>query len=336
MTPETLPPEAQMMNFILAKWISKPIHAAATLGIADLLADGPRSVTDLAKCLDLHADALYRLLRSLAGVGIFCETTARCFSNTPLSGCLQEGRMRGAALMFHSKWHDAVWDNLLYAIRTGRPAFEKVHGASVFDWLGNHPEEAKIFQQANAFKAAHTHRLVLEAYDFAGIETLAELGGGTGALMVEILRAHPHMIGSVVELPHVIPLLKENIAKSNVKTRMKAVPCDFLQHDPPKSGAYLLSHVLHDWPDEDCIRILTGCRRAMGRDAKIIIIEGIVPSGNEFSIVKQLDLEVLLMGGGRERTIEEFKELLLCSGLRLAHRAATMDYISVLEGIVQE
>jgi hypothetical protein len=331
---QPLPPEAQMMNFILAKWISKPIHAAATLGIADLLADGPMAVADLARNLDVDAEALYRLLRSLAGIGIFCETETKCFSNTPLSQCLQEGRMRSAALMFHSAWHDAVWDNLLYTVRTGKPAFDKVHGEPVFEWLARHPREAKIFQQASGFKASHTHRLVLDVYNFANIETLTDIGGGSGDLMVEVLRAHPHMKGSVAERPYVIPLLEATIAKNNLQDRLKAIACDFFQHIPSGSDAYLLSHVLHDWPDDTCIRLLTNCRKAMPLNGRIIIIEGIVPPGNEFSIAKQLDLEVFLMGGGKERTLKEFEDLLRCSGLRLANKIDTRDYISVMEGVV--
>lgn len=332
MKPEQLPPEIQMMKFILGKWISKPIYAAATLKIADILAEGSMSVDELAKNTHTHTESLYRLLRSLAGVGIFYETKNHFFENTPLSECLREKKLRNTVLMFHSPWHDAIWDNLLYSIKTGKPAFEKAHGAPPFEWFRNHPREAKIFQQTNDFKARQTHRKILEVYDFADINMLTDLGGGTGGLMVEILRANDHLQGCVTELPYAIPLIEENIVKNNLKKRLKAVACDFFQEVPPKSDAYLLSHILHDWPDDACVRILTNCRRVMTSHAKTIIIEGIVPPKNDFSIVKQLDLEVLLMGGGRERTIEEFEYLLKNSGFRLSNRIDTKDYISVIEG----
>jgi hypothetical protein len=245
---------------------------------------------------------------------------------------MKEKKLRDTILMFHSPWHDAVWDNLLYSIKSGKPAFEKAHGDTPFEWFCNHPKEARIFQQANDFKARQTHRKILEVYDFADIKMLTDLGGGTGGLMVEILRANAHLKGCVTELPYAIPMIEENIIKNSLKKRLKAIACDFFQELPPKSDAFLLSNILHNWPDDACVQILTNCRRVMSSHDKAVIIEGIVPPKNDFSIVKQLDLEVLLMGGGRERTIEEFEYLLKSAGFRLSNRIDTQDYISVIEG----
>jgi 16S rRNA G966 N2-methylase RsmD len=332
MKPETLPPEVRIMKFILAKWISKPIYVAASLEIADLLVDSPMSVDQLAQITATHAESLFRLLRALASVGIFCETNPRVFANTPLSKCLTQGKLQAAALLFQAPWHDAVWENLLYTIKTGSPAFEKVHGRPAFQWFGDHPDQSHIFQRANEVKARQCCRAILAVYDFAGINTLTDLGGGTGGLMVEILQRNPNMHGCVAELEYALPFIKENITKNKLEKRLAAIACDFFQNVPPKSDAYLLSHILHDWPDEACVQILTNCRKIMTAHAKVIIIEGIVPPSNEFSLKKQLDLEVLLMGGGRERTQKEFEYLLKCAGLRLSKRVDTQDYISVIEG----
>jgi hypothetical protein len=333
MNPETMPPEAQMMKMVLAKWISKPIYAAASLGIADLLANGPCHVDELARQVDARPDPLYRMLRSLASVGIFKETEAMAFANTPMSDLLQEGRLRAVILMFHAPWHDAVWDHLLYTLRTGLPAFEKVHGESAFVWFGKHPREAGIVQEANHIKATSTHRAILDVYDFGDLATVTDVGGGMGGLLMAILQRYDQLSGVVAELPSTLPLAEAMVAKHGMESRIEVIGCDFLHQVPPGSEAYLLSHILHNWPHDDCVRILENCGRAMTPGGRLIIVEGIVPPGNEFSIVKQLDLEVLLMGGGRERSLEEFDDLLQRSGLRRARCIATKEYISVIEAV---
>ncbi|MDM8538790.1 methyltransferase, partial [Desulfobacterales bacterium HSG17] len=206
-----------------------------------------------------------------------------------------EGKLRSASLMFHSDWHDKMWDNLLYSIQTGKPAFEKVQGEPAFDWFGKNPEQAELFHKANAYKAASSHRVIAETYNFKGINTITDVGGGLGSLMVEILKAHPHLKAVVAELPEVIEQVKQTIRQNSLENRMKAVECDFFNDIPEGSDVYLLSHVLHDWPDDKCIDILNNCRKT---EARLLIIEAVIPDGNTFSVSKLLDLEVLLMGRG--------------------------------------
>ncbi len=333
MNQNTNPPEQQMMQFIIGKWISKPIYVAAKLGIADMLAQRNRNIEELAEMSATMADPLYRMMRALAGIGIFTETKNRVFENTPLSECLKKGRLKSAALMFESNWHSNIWNNLLYSIQTGKPSFEKVFDKPAFEWFRDNPKQADIFNEANSFKAVFTHRIIVERYDFSRIKTLTDVGGGLGSLMIEILKANSHMKGIVAELPETIPQIIKTIKKNKLENRMGAVQCDFFKEIPVGSDAYLLSHILHDWPDEKCINILKNCRKVMDSKGKLLIIEGIIPSGNEFSVSKLLDLEVLLMGGGCERTKDEFEELFKKSGFQLSEIVQTDEGISIIAGV---
>ena len=324
-------PQNKMMQFIISKWISKPIYVAAKLGIADILAAEDMQIKDLAKKTNTSPSGLYRLLRALAGIGIFKETSNQVFSNTPLSDCLRENQLKSAALLFQSDWHNRLWDELLYSIQKEEPAFEKTFGKPVFDWFAENPNEAKVFHRANANKASITHKAIIDVYDFQGIKTVTDVGGGAGNLMVEILKVQPRINGRVAELPDVLSQIRQTIKANHLESRMEAVECDFFNAVPEGSDAYLFSHILHDWSDDKCKKILSNCRKVMTEKDKLLIIEGIVPSGNEFSIAKLMDLEVLVMGGGKERTKDEFKSLLQESGFNLSRILPTKDYISVIE-----
>jgi hypothetical protein len=333
MTPTQLPPHAQMMQFILGKWISKPIYVAAELGIADMVADGPKSIDELAHMSKTHAPSLYRVMRALASVGIFSERGERSFALTPMAECLKRGAMRSIALMFNSDWHDRAWGHLLYSVRTGKVAFDKAHGIPIFDWFKEHPHAAEIYHEANAIKAMTSHRAIIDAYDFSGIATLTDVGGGHGALIAEILRAHPAMKGVIAEVPVVVKGAKGFIHTRGLDARCQVIACDFFTWIPPGSDAYLMSHILHDWDDEGCQRILENCHTAMKPGSTLLVVESIIPPGNESSIAKLLDLEVFVMGGGRERTEGEFRDLFESSGFTLSRVVPTQESISVIEGI---
>jgi hypothetical protein len=325
--------EAQMMKFILGKWISKPIHVAATLAIPDILAQGARNINVISEITGTHNATLYRLMRALSSVGIFAETQSKVFVNTPLSACLLSDRLRSASLLFHSEWHDRIWDNLLYSVQTGEPAFERIFGESAFDWIEKHPDEAAVFHAANNFKAAHSHRVIVEQCDFEGVLTITDVGGGLGGLVIEILKANPSMKGVVAERPGIVAHLSEIIEEHGLEIRMSAAECDFFDAIPRGSDMYLLSHVLHDWSDEDCVTILTNCHKAMRRDGRLLIVEAIIAPGNEFSISKLLDLEMLLMGHGRERSAEEFSTLLKAAGFRPTRTKHVSESVSMVEAV---
>ncbi len=329
-------PERDMMKLILGKWISKPVYVAARLGIPDLLRTGAKSVTELAELTKTDGDTLYRMMRALASTGIFADTGDRKFANTPLSETLARGRLRSASLMFLSPWHDRMWENLLYTIQTGKPAFEKTYGTSAFHWLRDHPEEREIFHETNSYQSALSLRAVAEVYDFSDIKTVTDAGGGTGSVLMEILKSNPGVSGTLAELPEVIALFEKIEKEKSIETRIRAVECDFFKGIPGGSDLYLLSHILHDWPDEQCTVILDNCRAAMGSGGRLLILEAVVPAGNEFSTAKLLDLEVLLMGGGRERTEEEFRTLLAKSGFSLTRVMETNGDVSVLECVPEQ
>jgi ubiquinone/menaquinone biosynthesis C-methylase UbiE len=331
MNPPQISPPDQMMQFITAKWISQPIQVAAQLGIADLLVDGPMSVEDLAGKTGTHAPTLYRLLRALAGRGIFEELEGRTFGLTPMAQCLQTGAMRALALTFLSDWHERAWGSLRHSVKTGEPAFDHAFGQPAFDWLEERPEESALFNQFQAEKTARFIPAVVEAYDFSGITKLADMGGGTGALMLEILRANPHLAGCVAELPQVARQAREAIQASGLADRCQAVECDFLQGAPEGFDAFIMCHTLHDWEDEACAKILVNFSRALPSGGKLLIVEHLIPEHSGFSVAKILDLEVLVMGGGKERTEAEYRALLQEASFQMNQVIETSAGIAIIE-----
>jgi len=333
MNPNELPPPARLMKFIVGKWISKPIYVAAELCIADMLAEGSKSIEELAQASQSHAPSLYRMMRALASVGIFFETEDRRFELTPMAEYLKTGAMRSMALMFNSDWSDKAWGYFMDSVKTGDTAFEKAHGMPVSDWLEKNLQAAEVFNDANAVKAVNSHRAIVAVYDFSGIDTLTDVGGGTGALMAEILIANPFMNGIVADIPSVIQETGELIRAKGLEHRCEAVACDFFKEIPSGSDGYLMSNILHDWPADQCKLILKNCHKAMNPESKLLIVEMIVPPWNQPSIAKLLDLEMLVTTGGCERTEKEFKILLETSGFKLSRTIDTNESICVIEGI---
>ena len=328
-------PQDQMIHFITAKWISQPIRVAAQLGIADLLADGPMSVDDLAAKSKTHPPTLYRLLRALAGMGIFEELEDRAFGLTSLGQCLRTGAMRAMALTFLSDWHEKAWSSLMHSVQTGETAFDHAFGQPAFDWLGEHPEEATLFNQFQAEKTARFIPAVVGAYDFSGIKKLADIGGGTGALILAILKANPGLLGSVAELPQVAKQAREAIQASGLADRCQAVECDFFKEAPAGHDAFIMCHILHDWDDEAGAKILANCHKALPTGGKLLLVEQLLPAGGGFSPAKLLDLEMLVIGGGKERTEAEYRALLQAAGFDLARVLETRAGIAVMEALRQ-
>jgi hypothetical protein len=340
MNPNDLPPQAQLMKFIVGKWISKPIYAAAEFGIADILAEGPKGIDELARITGTHAPSLYRVMRTLASVGIFAEKEDKRFELTPSAAFLQTGALRTVSLMLNSDWNEKAWSYFIHGVRTGETAFDKAHGMPISRWLEKEPEAAKVLHEANAIKAAGSHRAIIDVYDFSGIETLTDVGGGYGALMMEILKANPSMKGIVADLPPVVKTAEKMIAERGFEDRCKTVEYDFLRTEPSAqkgnipagSDAYLLSNILHDWPDDLCKTILENCARAMKPASTLLVVEMIIQQGNEPSIAKLLDMEMMVLSNGRERTREEFKYLFESAGFELSRVIPTKESIYIIEG----
>jgi hypothetical protein len=334
-TEEQMPPEAFLIQMAFGAMMTQALYVAAKLGIADLLAEKPQKVSDLAARTNTHERALYRLLRSLAGVGVFQETDPKVFANTPYSEPLRSdapSSMRNGAIFMGEEWHWRVWGEMLYSVQTGKPAWGHVHGAEVFDYLGANHDQSEIFNRAMTDMSTSIAPVVVEAYDFSGFKTLADIAGGHGYLLAQILKANPDLKGVLFDVPSVIAGADSILKKQGVAGRVEKVSGDFFE-SVPRADAYIMKHIIHDWDDERSVRILSNIRTAMPADGKVLIVETVVPEGNQPHYSKLLDLEMLTSPGGIERTAQEYSGLLGAAGLRLTRILETRSPFSIIEGV---
>ena len=316
--------------------LTQALYVAARLEVADLLAEKPQSISELAANTNTHERSLYRLLRSLASVGVFKETEPKVFANTPYSEPLRKGTpnsMRNGAIFMGEEWHWRVWGDMLYSVQTGKPAWGHVHGSEVFDYLANNPRQAEIFNDAMTDMSAATAPVVVEAYDFSGIKRLTDIAGGHGYLLAQVLKANPNMSGILFDMSLVIAGAGTLLEQEGVAERVEKVSGDFFSSVPKNADAYMMKHIIHDWDDERAIRILQNINRAMSEDARVLILETVVPEGNEPHYSKVLDLEMLTSPGGVERTASEYRELLAAAGLRLTRIIPTKSPFSIIEAV---
>jgi hypothetical protein len=324
----------QLDQMITGYWISQAIYAAAKFGIADHLQDGPKTVGELAGATATNPDALYRLLRALASVGIFAEGESRRFSLTPLAEPLRSdiaGSKRALALMSGDEQFRA-WAEIDYSLRTGKVAFDKAFGKPFFDYLGGHPDKARIFDAAMVGVHGRESTAILHAYDFSVFGVVADIGGGNGSQLTEILKKHNGMKGILFDLPQVIERAKERIHAAGLLDRCKLVAGSFFDAVPEGADAYILRHIIHDWDEEKCLTILRNCRRAMPPASKLLVIESVIPPGNEPFHGKFLDLQMLLIPGGKERTEDEYRTLFERAGFELTRIVPTGTEVSIVEG----
>lgn len=327
-------PQDQMARMITGYWVSQMVHVAAKLKLADLLAGGPRTAEELAQSTKTHARSLYRLLRALASEGVFSEDHEGRFTQTPLSDCLRSdvpGSQRAMAIMMGEE-HYRCWGDLRESIRTGETAFDRLYGQPIFAYLGEHPDQAQVFDAAmTAIHGQETQR-VLDAYDLSGIHVLADIGGGNGSNLIGILGRYPEMKGILFDLPHVVERARNNMEKAGVTDRCEVIGGNFFEKIPVEADAYFLRHIIHDWDDEKASLILRNIHQGMPEKAKLLVVEHVLPPGNEPSFGKLLDLTMLLLPGGVERTAEEFRRLYEEAGFRLTRVVPTDGDLSVVEG----
>ena len=329
-----LTPDAQLTRMMAGYWVSQAIYAAAKFGIADLLQAGPRSVDELAAASRTQPTCLYRLLRALASVGIFAEDTDGRFALTPLAEPLVSnapGSKRALALMMGEE-HYLTWGRLADTVKTGENAFEKLYGVPIFDFLSSHPEQAQTFDAAMTGIHGQETAAVLEAYDFSNIGTLADIGGGNGSNLAAILQKYPAMQGILFDLPHVIERAREPVAAAGVESRCQFATGNFFESAPVGADAYLMRHIIHDWDDEKATTILRNCRAAMPPDGRLLLVESVIPPGNAPFFPKFLDLTMMLIPGGKERTEPEYRQLLSDAGFELQRIVPTTAEIHVIEG----
>jgi ubiquinone/menaquinone biosynthesis C-methylase UbiE len=328
------PAAAQIQQLAAARFISKPLYIAAKLGIADLLTSQALPIEELARRTQTDASALYRVMRCLASVGVFREVESRSFELTPQARLLVSGKgsVRPLVLWLGDPRIDHVWENFLWSVQTGKTAIEKTHGKPLFEWLKDDDELAQIFNDAMSANATIRYASVAGAYDFSSIKKLVDVGGGHGALMERILAATPGLRGVVYDQPAVVAGAAKRMAAAGLSDRCEAVGGDMFC-DAPAADAHMASLVLHDWDDERCIAILQNCQRACAPGGRFLIIEMVTPGPNEPSFAKMLDMQMLALAGGRERTEPEYAALLDRAGYRLNRLVPTRGPVSVLEGI---
>lgn len=324
---------SRVTQFLSGYWHSQAIYVAAKLGVADRLHGGPRTAAELAGEVGAHAPSLYRLLRALSTLQLFREDEAHRFHLLPDGEALRSdvpGSQRALAIMMGEE-HFAAWGELLYSVRTGESAFEKVFGEPLFEFLSQHPEQASVFDKAMVSVHGHESAEIVAAYDWSPIGALCDVGGGNGSLLQEILAATPHLEGIVFDLPHVVERARERLATTSVAERVRTVGGSFFEHIPPGMDTILMRHIIHDWDDAECAAILKTCRAALPSTGRLLIVESVIEPGNEPSFAKWLDLTMLAIPGGQERTRDEYAKLLRASGFELQRVLPTAGSNSILE-----
>ena len=331
-------PSMTMLHMATGCWVSQAIHIAAKLGIADLLQeDGAKSCDALAVATQTHAGALYRLLRALASLGVFAEIENGHFQLTPLAECLctnVPGSLRGFAIMLGEEQHWRAWGEVLYSVRTGQPAFDHVFGMHQFEYFAEHPEAGRLFNEGMTSRSGQENDAIISAYDFSGLGTVVDVGGGLGTLLATVLQATAKTRGVLFDLPHVIASARTTFVQTGQPARCEFSQGDFLDAVPSGGDAYILKKVIHDWDDDRAVSILQNCRRAIHSAGRLLLIEPIIPSGNGPSFNKLLDLLMLVWTpGGKERTEAEHRTLLASAGFKLARIIPTSSPVSIIEAV---
>ncbi|HEX5544814.1 MAG TPA: methyltransferase, partial [Nitrospira sp.] len=302
----------------------------------DHLAKGPARADDLAAGTNTHSPSLGRFLRTLGHLGLVTEDGEGRFALTPLGAALRNGApgsARAAILTLASPIMTQGWGHLLESVRTGKPGLEQAMGMPIFDWLAWHPEEASLFSETMVSFHGAEPAAVAAAYDFSDMRTIVDVGGATGNLLATILHQYPKSHGILYDLPHVLRDAPALLKCRGMADRVAIESGSFFDRVPTGCDAYLLSHIIHDWTEAQCLTILVNCRRALAPAGRVLIIEMILPENNTPHPGKMLDMMMLVGPGGQERTIPEYRRLLDKAGLRLTKVVPTDSAVSIVEAM---
>ena len=334
-TPKEVPPPLQMLQVMSGFWISRCVYIIAKLGIADLLKDGPMTAEELAVASGAHAPSLFRVLRALAAVGVLTQSDENRFGNTPMSETLIDGpgSLRWFAMTELGEEHYPAWGELMHSVRTGEIAFDQAFGEPVWEFLGKNPENARIFNNAMSGMTAQAEAALHAAYRFEGIKTIMDVGGGHGGLITSILERNPAMRGILFDSPQVVEGAQPKLEAAGITDRCQTVGGNFFESVPSGADAITMKWIIHDWNDQQAIAIMKNCARALPENGKLILVEAVVPPGDEMHFAKFIDLNMLVMTGGKERTEEEFRQLYEASGFELGRIVPTESPFSVIEGV---
>ena len=330
------PPHAALLQMILGKWVSSAISAAAHFAIADHLESGPKSPKELASLTGTQERPLYRLLRANASVGVFVEREDGTFAQTPLSEPLRSNAkpcVRNMAMMLTDEFHVRAWEQLPWCVETGKPAAYKLYGTWMFDWMSQHPEKTGHFNQAMTDMSSGDSAAIVQSYDFSRFEHIVDVAGGYGTLLAAILDQAPKLQGTLVEMPHVVEGAKKAGILERFGNRSTMIAGSMFEDIPAGADAYIMKYIIHDWYDAECIKLLSQCRKGIRPGGRLLVVDQVVPAGNDPAISKIVDLEMLVLPGGMERTEKQFRELFAASGFRLERIIPMPAPQCVIEGV---
>lgn len=330
------PANVVVFDMLQQFWLSKAIGVAAELGIADILNKSPENIDNLARKTACNKDALLRMMRVLTSNGIFKERKDGCFVITPLAEALCEGENTMKHMIIHHQnpAHWAMFGELMEAVKTGQSISEQVLGMEPFEFLAKNPVRNATFNQAMSDSSKMLAAALLSVYDFSPYATIADIGGGQGFLLASILYKHPSIKGILFDQPHVVKNAGETFDYFKVNERVEIVEGSFFNQLPGIASAYLLKSIIHDWNDEESIRILSNIHHCMPEYAKILIVEAVIEKGNKPSLAKMLDLLMLVVKkGGKERTAEEYSYILDRSGFKVIKTYKTVSPFCIIEAV---
>lgn len=322
-----------MLQIISGFWISRAVYVIAKLGIPDLLKSGPKTAEELANATKIHAPSLFRVLRALASVGVV-SSHGEQFSLTPLSETLvtdAPGSLRWFTVSELGQEHYPAWGNLMHSVKTGEIAFDDFFGADIWTYFQQNPEDAAVFNDSMTGVTAAANEEIMTKYDFSSFKKVVDVGGGHGGLITSILRKNSHARGVLFDAPQVIEGARPKIEAAGLADRCETVSGDFFKSVPAGGDAYVMKWIIHDWDDQKAITILRNCRNEMQPNGKLILVDCVVPETNEPHFSKFIDLNMLVMTGGKERTKKEFEQLLADAGFKLLRVIPTEVPTSIVE-----
>ena len=305
------------------------------MNIADLLAEGSKSVDELSIATKTHAPSLYRVLRVLDRMGIFNEESPEIFSLTEASEFLRTDSpfsVKDWAILNGSEWHSKSWMNLLYSVKTGRPSFWEIYGLKGFEYFQKNQEDYEVYSNAMTFFSRGQARRIVNSYNFSNFKTIVDVGGGNGYLLAAILKNNPSLRGTLFELPEVIEGARETLEKENLLDRCNIIAGDFFHSIPKGAEAYIMKYVIHDWSDENARKILQNCRENITPDGKLLVVDKIISLKSGLNDEIMGDIEMMILGEGRERTEAEFRELFYSAGFKLTKIIPTDLPLFIIEG----
>jgi hypothetical protein len=325
-------PATTLIELVRGYQVSQALHTAAVLRLADHIGDEPRSVDELARATRTHAGALRRLMRALASRGVLAEHADGRYGLTPTGQPMRSdvpGSVLGQLLLWGHPMQWGPWADLLHSVRTGEPAFDRVHGMGHWEYLQHDAEAGAMFR---ASQADHpSHREVPAACDFTGLAWIVDVGGGNGRLLGEILRRNPWLRGTLLDRADGVGDAASWLEAAGVAPRCELMDGDFFEPLPAGADAYVLSNVLMDWNDADALRLLRRCREAMTAPSRLVVVERAIPANNAPTLGQLGDLMGLVITGGCMRREDELAALLSEAGLRRVRTTATPSGYSILE-----